>query len=126
MSLPTTMKAFVLNGHGGPEKMEYRDTVPVPTPAADEVLIEVLACGMNNTDIKVREAAYAVDFDPNSGKEESAAAASISSADGKTTLTFPRIQGADIAGNIVAAGDAVPQSRIGQRVLVDFSIYPSN
>jgi NADPH:quinone reductase-like Zn-dependent oxidoreductase len=117
------MCAMLLTGHGGPEKLEYRTDVPVPRPAAGEVLIEVSACGMNNTDIKVREAAYAVDFDPNSGEEESTAAASISSAEGTTTLSFPRIQGGDIVGRIVAVGDGVAESRVGERVLVDFSIY---
>jgi NADPH:quinone reductase-like Zn-dependent oxidoreductase len=69
------------------------------------------------------EAAYAVDFDPNSGKQESEAAASISSVSGETTLSFPRIQGADIVGHVVAVGAGVPESRVGERVLVDFSIY---
>ena len=45
-------------GHGGLDKLVYRTDVPVPTPAADEVLIEVSACGMNNTDVWVREGAY--------------------------------------------------------------------
>lgn len=123
MTIPTTMHAMLLTGHGGPDKLVYRDDVPVPRPAAGEVLIEVSACGMNNTDIKVREAAYAVDFDPNSGEEETTAAASIASADGETTLTFPRIQGADTVGRIVAVGEGVSEGRVGERVLVDFSLY---
>ncbi len=123
MNIPDVMCAMLLTGHGGPETLSYRTDVPVPRPAAGEVLIEVSACGMNNTDIKVREAAYAVDFDPNSGEEESAAPASISSADGTTALTFPRIQGGDIVGRIAALGEGVAESRIGERVLVDFSIY---
>lgn len=123
MSIPEVMCAMLLTGHGGPEKLEYHTDVPTPRPAAGEVLIEVSACGMNNTDIKVREAAYAVDFDPNSGEEESTAAASISSADGATTLSFPRIQGGDIVGRVVAVGEGVAEGRVGERVLVDFSIY---
>lgn len=121
--IPTTMAAMRLTGHGGPEKLEYHQDVPVPSPADGEVLIEVSACGINNTDIKVREAAYAVNFDPNSGEEEEQAAASISSIGGETSLAFPRIQGADTVGTIVAVGDGVSESRIGERVLVDFSIY---
>lgn len=123
MTSTATMHAMVLTGHGGPEKLVYRDDVPVPDPAPGEVLIDVAACGMNNTDIKVREAQYAVDFDPNSDAEEVASAASISTIDGETALTFPRIQGADIVGRIVAVGAGVAAERIGQRVLVDFSIY---
>jgi alcohol dehydrogenase len=38
-------------------------------------------------------------------------------------LTFPRIQGADIAGRIVAVGRGIPMDRIGERVLVDSALY---
>jgi len=123
MSISQLMKAVLLTGHGGMDRLEYRDDVPVPAPGDGEVLIEVSACGMNNTDIKVREAQYTVDHDPNSGQDERADSASISSADGATSLSFPRIQGGDIVGRIVEAGASVDKSRIGQRVLVDFSIY---
>ena len=117
------MKAVLLTGHGGMDQLEHRDDVPVPVPGSGEVLIEVSACGMNNTDIKVREAQYTVDHDPNGGQDESASAASISSADGATSLSFPRIQGGDIVGRIVKVGAGVDSCRIDQRVLVDFSIY---
>lgn len=123
MDVPSRMKAVLLTGHGGPEKLEYHEDVPVPEPAEGEVLIEVSACGMNNTDIKVREAAYAVDFDPNSGAEEEGSAASIASADGTSSLNFPRIQGADTVGRIVKLGAGVAEERLGERVLVDFSLY---
>ena len=53
-----TMHAVHLTGHGGFEKLEYRTDVPVPTPAANEVLINTLACGVNNTDINTRTAWY--------------------------------------------------------------------
>ena len=107
------MKAVVLTGHGGPEKLEYRDCA-VPEPAADEVLVEVHACGMNNTDVWVREGAYGTDDDPQ---------AVASWRRGKPTLEFPRIQGTDIVGNIVATGAGIDSGRIGERVMVDFSIY---
>ena len=54
-TIPRTMKAVVLTGHGGLEKLVYRTDVKVPTPAKGEVLIEVSACGMNNTDVCVTE-----------------------------------------------------------------------
>ena len=107
------MHAVVLTGHGELDKLHYRE-VPVPAPADDEVLIEVHACGMNNTDVWVREGAYGTDEDPD---------AVASWRRGKPTLEFPRIQGTDIAGDIVAVGRHVDPSRIGQRVMVDFSIY---
>jgi NADPH:quinone reductase-like Zn-dependent oxidoreductase len=111
--IPETMKAVVLTGHGGMDKLEYRDC-PVPRPARDEVLIEVHACGMNNTDVWVREGAYGTDEDPQ-------AIASLRR--GKPTLEFPRIQGTDTVGDIVAVGEGVDPGRIGERVMVDFSIY---
>jgi len=47
---PDSMKAVALIGHGDFDQLEYRDC-PIPSLADDEVLIEVHACGMNNTDI---------------------------------------------------------------------------
>ncbi|MEX1038724.1 MAG: Zn-dependent oxidoreductase, partial [Acidimicrobiia bacterium] len=43
------MRAVFLTGHGGLDRLEYREDVARPQPGADEVLIEVGACGMNNT-----------------------------------------------------------------------------
>ncbi|MCX5578415.1 alcohol dehydrogenase family protein [Kaistia terrae] len=117
--IPTTMSAFLLTGHGGPETLEYRRDWPVPVPAAGEVLIEVAACGINNTDIWVREGAYGTD-------EDAGAVASWRRWATESTLTFPRIQGADTVGRIVASGPGIAESRIGQRVIVDFSIYNSD
>ncbi|WP_436172731.1 alcohol dehydrogenase family protein [Mesorhizobium sp. LjNodule214] len=113
-TLPATMAAVLLTGHGGPEKLVYRTDVKVPSPAAGEVLVEVSACGMNNTDVWVRQGAY--------GTEEDAAAVSTWRRQGNT-LTFPRIQGTDTVGTIAAVGDGVSPARLGERVMVDFSIY---
>lgn len=113
-SLPHIMAAVQLVGHGGLDKLVYNRKAPVPTPAAGEVLIEITACGMNNTDVWVREGAY--------GTEEDAGAVSTWRRQ-EPTLTFPRIQGTDIVGHVAAVGEGVPQDRIGQRVMVDFSIY---
>lgn len=112
--IPETMKAVQLTGHGGLDKLVYRDDVPVPEPGPEEVLLEVSACGMNNTDVWVREGAY--------GSEEDPEAVSTWRR-GRSTLEFPRIQGTDIVGRIVAVGEGVSESRIGERVIVDFSIY---
>ena len=112
--IPETMKAVQLVGHGGLDKLVYRDDVPVPQPAPGEVLLEVSACGMNNTDVWVREGAYGSDTDPESVSTWRR---------GRSTLEFPRIQGTDTVGEIVAVGEGVPESRIGERVIVDFSIY---
>jgi len=113
-SVPETMSAVLLTGHGGLDKLVYRDDVPVPTPVEGEVLIEVSACGMNNTDVWVRQGAYGTEQDPN---------AVSSWRRGAPTLQFPRIQGADTVGRIVAVGAGVAAERIGERIMVDFSIY---
>ena len=112
--IPDYMNAVILTGHGGLDKLEYVDNFPVPQPIPGEVLIEVHACGMNNTDVWVRQGAYGTDDDPD---------AEASWRRGKPTLTFPRIQGADTVGKIVVVGEGVPTSRIGERIMVDFSIY---
>ncbi|MFC7456260.1 alcohol dehydrogenase family protein [Brachybacterium sp. GCM10030267] len=113
-SIPQTMSAVQLVGHGGLEQLVYSSDVPTPSPAAGEVLIDVHACGMNNTDVWVREGAYGSDTEPQE----------VSSwRRGRSTLEFPRIQGTDIVGRIAAVGEAVDEGRIGQRVMVDFSIY---
>ena len=116
MKIPATMKAVVLTGHGDLDKLEYRD-YPTPAVGAGEVLIEVHACGMNNTDVWVRQGAYGTDDDPS---------AVASWRRGKPTLEFPRIQGTDTVGAIVAVGEGVDKTRIGERVMVDFSIYNSD
>lgn len=112
--VPETMRAVQLVGHGGLDQLVYREDAPVPRPGPDEVLLEVHACGMNNTDVWVREGAYGTETDPSSVSTWRR---------GRSTLTFPRIQGTDTVGRIVAVGEGVPESRLGERVIVDFSIY---
>ncbi len=113
--ITATMNAVVLTGHGGLDKLEILSDYPTPTAGPGEVLIEVRACGLNNTDIWVREGAYGTDENPDEvaswrrGQPNS--------------LTFPRIQGGDIAGYIVEVGSGVSRSRQGERVMVDFSLY---
>ena len=120
-SLPERMVAVYLTGHGGLEKLDYRDDIELPVPAADEVLIKVGAAGVNNTDINTRIGWYSkkVDSDTNSGgatgfEEVDSEDASWSG----VPLEFPRIQGADCCGVIVAVGATVESTRIGERVIV--------
>ena len=40
-TLPKTMTAVLLTGHGGLDKLEYRNDIPVPQPKPDEVLIHI-------------------------------------------------------------------------------------
>lgn len=96
--VPTLMSAVLLTGHGGDDRYDYRNDVGVPTPGPLDVLVEVEAAGLNNTDVNVRTDWYL---------EED------------TGLRFPRIQGADVAGRVVAVGTNVDPVRIGERVMVD-------
>jgi NADPH:quinone reductase-like Zn-dependent oxidoreductase len=111
------MSAVLLTGHGGLEKLVYRDDVPVPRPGPGEVLIEVAAAGVNNTDINTRIGWY-------SKSVRSGTAEGVALADGEDAawsgvpLQFPRIQGADACGRIVTVGGGVPTARVGERVLV--------
>lgn len=104
------MRAALLTGFGGPEKLVLRDDVPRPRVTAEDVLIEVGACGVNNTDLWTRQGAYGREDDPNA----------ISS---WQPMQFPRIQGSDIAGRIVEVGADVSPNRIGERVIVDPTLY---
>ncbi|NIA71574.1 zinc-binding dehydrogenase [Pelagibius litoralis] len=121
MAIPDKMYGVVLTGHGGLEKLEWREDVDVPRPGEGEVLLRVLASSVNNTDINTRTAWYS-----KSVRESTASAAATGNtgpevADGSwsgSPISFPLIQGADCCGEIVAVGPGVPGERIGERVLV--------
>jgi NADPH:quinone reductase-like Zn-dependent oxidoreductase len=75
------MKAELLTGHGGLEKLVYREDVPDPVPGPADVLVRGGAAGINNTDVWTREGAYGTQDDPggvNGWRREA--------------LSFPRIQ----------------------------------
>ena len=119
--LPNKMCAVLLTGHGGFDKLVFRDDVPVPRPGKDEVVINVTAAGVNNTDINTRIGWYSksVKSETNKGGSEGFAKVNINDASwsGKP-LVFPLIQGADCSGVIVATGEGVKPERIGERVVV--------
>ena len=122
VTLPTRMRAVQTTGHGGLEKLVYREDVATPAPGAGEVLIQVGACGMNNTDINTRTAWYSksvVQATGAGGSDGFESAKSDDSTWGGDGLVFPRIQGADVTGIVVAVGAGVSASRMGERVLVD-------
>ncbi len=115
MPLPDVMLGVVLTGHGGPEKLELRDTLVVPTPGAHDVIVRVRAAGVNNTDINTRTGWYS------KGDAESADAGWAG-----TALKFPRIQGADVCGEIVSVGTDISTARIGERVLIEPCLRAAN
>lgn len=114
--LAARMRAVVLTGHGGLDRLEYREDLPVPVPAVDEVLIEVSACGMNNTDVNTRTGWYSKSVSGATGATE---AQSYEDGSWGGGISFPLIQGADPVGRIVQVGANVDSQRIGERVLVD-------
>ena len=108
MDIPTQMRGVWLTAHGGLDKLEFRNDLPVPTPGPLDVLLRVAAAAVNNTDINTRTAWY-------SKQDASAEDASWTG----VPLRFPLVQGADVCGRIVAVGSAVSRERLGERVLVE-------
>lgn len=106
--LPARMMGVHLTGHGGLDKLVVRDAIPVPAPGPGDVLIRVAAAGVNNTDLNTRLGWY-----------------SKSNRDGEyagwtgSAFHFPRIQGADVCGEVVAVGEGVDGGVVGDRVLVE-------
>jgi len=114
------MKAVVTTGNGGYEKLEYRD-VPIPALAPGEVLLQVLAAGVNNTEINTRLGWYSAAV--TAGTEGLTAAEkekAQAKADGgwNEATPFPFIQGTDCCGRVVAVAPGGDKSTIGLRVLV--------
>ena len=117
------MKAVVLTGHGDMSKLVYRTDVPTPKTLGQppQVLVKVAAAGLNNTDVNTREGWYATTTTSTSTNTDS-----ISEDEDSPwhTIDFPRIQGADVCGHVVAVGSGVESansstSLLGKRVLVD-------
>ncbi|NKC11026.1 MAG: zinc-binding dehydrogenase [Gammaproteobacteria bacterium] len=113
------MRAVVLTGHGGPDKLEYHADWPAPQPGPGEAVVKVGACGLNNTDVNTRSAWYSKGAAAATSGGELEGAGEQDAAWGGGGIEFPRIQGADVAGVVVATGAAVDEGLIGQRVLID-------
>jgi len=119
--IPKKMRGVYLTGYGGFEKLQYHTDIDVPTPKAGEVLVKVGAAAINNTDVNTRIGWYSKSVKP----ETSAGGASGFKEDVEDdgswlgqAMEFPRIQGADGCGSIVAVGEGVSQDRLGERVLI--------
>ena len=116
-AIPKTMRAFVLTGHGEMDKLEWTEDFPAPTPGPDEALVRVLACGLNNTDINTRTGWYSAQVSGATGAESADEA--DDGAWGGKPLSFPRIQGADVCGEVAAVSDPAFAHLQGRRVLAD-------
>ena len=89
--IPSTMRAVVAREPGGPEVLEIR-SMPVPVPAEGELLIKVMAAGVNRPDLKQRQGNYA----PPPGTTE--------------------ILGLEISGIVVAVGEGGNDAFVGKEV----------
>ena len=115
-----TMKAVVTIGNGGYDKLQYRD-VPIPILDPGEVLLQVLAAGVNNTEINTRLGWYS-----SSVTNSTEAAAEIeekqatAKADGgwNEATPFPFIQGTDCCGRVVDVAPGEDEMLVGVRALV--------
>ena len=114
------MFGFVLTGHGGFEKLVWKEDLPLPQLRDGEVLIKVSACGLNNTDINTRIGWYSKTFQTETNEPSDDTSTLDKDASwGGNPLNFPRIQGADIVGIVHDAKIENPNQIIGKRVLVE-------
>jgi len=92
-TLPKTMKAIVAHEYGGPEVLKYED-VPVPEPKENEILMRVIASGVNPADPLILNGKYAKEFGTH----------------------LPLILGYDMAGVVVKTGAKVTKLKVGDPV----------
>lgn len=86
------MKAAVIHAFGGPEQIHIED-IPTPNPGPGQVLIKVLAVGINRLDHYVRLG----QINPH--------------------LHFPHILGSDAVGEVTELGIGVSRFAVGDRVI---------
>ncbi|WP_245504383.1 NAD(P)H-quinone oxidoreductase [Lichenihabitans psoromatis] len=91
MRLPTTMTAIAISEPGGPEVLKPQ-TRPLPQPAPGDLVIKVLAAGVNRPDLMQRSGQYP----PPPGASD--------------------LPGLEVAGEVVALGERSTRFRIGDRV----------
>lgn len=93
-SVPKTMKAMVVHEYGGPEALKYETAAPVPQPKENQVLVKVIAAGVNPVDSAIRSGKYAKVFG----------------------TTLPLVPGYDIAGIVAKTGAKVTRFKAGDEV----------
>lgn len=87
------MKAIVAHEYGGPSVLKYEDA-PVPEPKETEILVRVIASGVNPADPLILNGKYAREFGTH----------------------LPLILGYDMAGVVVKAGSQVTKLKVGDPV----------
>ena len=120
------MKAVITTGNGGYDKLVYCD-VPLPVVGAGEVLLQVLAAGVNNTEINTRLGWYSSSVVTGTNTVASDKPQSeLQKSDGGWNIAtpFPFIQGTDCCGRVVGVAPDVNSQLIGSRVIVRPSMRP--
>jgi len=87
------MKAVVIHEHGDVDKLQVEE-VETPSPAPDEVLVQVKACALNHLDLWVRKGVPG------------------------QRMPLPMIPGSDVAGVVKKAGSFVKGVKTGDRVVI--------
>ena len=91
--VPKTMKAIVAHEYGGPDVLKFEE-VPVPEPKENEILVRVIASGVNPADPLILNGKYAKEFGTH----------------------LPLILGYDMAGVVVKTGAKVTKLKVGDPV----------
>jgi NADPH:quinone reductase-like Zn-dependent oxidoreductase len=98
-SVTPTMKAIVIHEYGGPEVLKYED-VPRPEPKGDQILVRVIAAGVNPVDEAGRSERSAKFFG----------------------ITLPFVPGYDIAGIVEKTGGKITKFKTGDSVYAYLSL----
>lgn len=112
--IPKQMSGVYLTRHGGLDALEWRTDIPVPQPGPGQVLVRVLAAGVNNTDINTRTGWYSKSV---TGATDGDSGDDVESGGYAGALNFPLIQGGDLCGTVVALGPGVTGPGLGARVI---------
>lgn len=126
MQRPATMKAVVTTGNGGYDRLVWCD-VPVPVPGPGEVLLRVLAAGVNNTEINTRLGWYSSTVTTATNAQaavEEALPTQKTDGGWNEATPFPFIQGTDCCGLVVEVATDVNAALLGRRVLVRSCMRP--
>ena len=95
----TKMKAIVIHEYGGLEVLKYEE-MPRPEPKDDEILVRVIAAGVNPVDGLIRSGKWAKFFN----------------------ITLPLVPGYDIAGVVEKTGGKIDKFKKGDAVYAYISL----
>jgi NADPH:quinone reductase-like Zn-dependent oxidoreductase len=97
-SIKPIMKAIVIHEYGGPNVLKYED-VPRPEPKGDQILVRVVAAGVNPVDGMIRSGMFA-----------------------NEKRAFPLILGGDVAGVVEKVGSKITKFKAGDPVFAYVSL----